>query len=401
MWSAIVYRTMLELAIPPQEFERRQEELLQYAQDEGYDGVVLFDALAIEYASGLFHLPTERPLVLGIAEGETQVVVPKLEEDHVQRHDFVVDEVHTYFDYPQGEPMQIVATMCEELGIAGGRIAADSDGSPSRNGYRGPALSEVVPGEVGVEEYVTDQREVKSEKEIELVQEASKWANLGHRLLQQRLQVGDRPVILSREIEAEATARMLDTLDTQYEMRVNGSPVSCRFTTGEVTYRPHSVNTANRVEEGDNVVTIVKATVGGYETELERTMFVGDPNDEQRKFFEIMREAQQTAIDTIAPRVPYAAVEEAVLDVFEEHGVMEYNHHHVGHNIGLDFHERPFLDVGFEGTLRYGELYTVEPALFVPEVGGFRHSDTVVVREDGAERLTYYPRNLEELIIPT
>lgn len=88
-------------------------------------------------------------------------------------------------------------------------------------------------------------------------------------------------------------------------MQVSGPPVSVRFTTGEITYRPHSVNTANRVQEGDNIVTIVKADVGGYETELERTMFVGEPSEEQRRFFDIVMETQQTAIDTMADGVSY------------------------------------------------------------------------------------------------
>jgi Xaa-Pro aminopeptidase len=391
---------MRELDIPNSEIQRRQNELIQRATADGYDGVVLFGALAVEYASGLYHLPTERPLVLGVTEEETHVVVPQLEADHVRRHDFVIDEVYSYFDYPQGEPMELVAEMCEALGIAGGDVAADSDGSPARNGYQGPALSEVIPGTVGLEEYTVDMREVKSEREVELIQEASVWANLGHRILQDKLAVGRRPVIVSQEVQAEASARMLDALGDQYEMTASAPPVTCKFTTGEVTYRPHSVNMSNRIREGDNVVTIVKSSVGGYQTELERTMFVGEPSDEQREYFAVMREAQQAAIDTIADGVPYADVEEAVLDVYEKHDVMEFNHHHIGHNIGLDFHERPFLDVGYEGTLRAGELYTVEPALFVPEVGGFRHSDTVVVREDGAERLTYYPRDIEELIVP-
>lgn len=390
---------MRELSIPRREYEQRQQDLIESATADGYDGVVLFDSMSIEYISGLYHLPTERPLVLGVTAEETQVVVPKLEEDHVEQHDFAIDETHTYFDYPQGEPMQLVTEMCAELGIESGNIAVDSDGSPPRNGYQGPSLSELIPGSVDREEYVTDMREVKSEKEVELIQEASVWANLGHRILQDKIDVGRRPVTLCSEVEAEASARMLDALGDQYEMRTGDSPVSCSFTTGEVTYRPHSVNMANTISEGDNIVTIVKASVGGYQTELERTMFVGEPSSEQREFFHIMREAQQTAIDTLADGVPYARVEEAVLDVYEKHDVMEYNHHHIGHNIGMDFHERPFLDVGYEGTLRAGELYTVEPALFVPGVGGFRHSDTVVVREDGSERLTYYPRDLEDLII--
>jgi Xaa-Pro dipeptidase len=390
---------MFELTISRNDLETRQDELMNRAETDGYDGVVLFSAAAVEYASGLFHMPTERPLALGVTHESTHVVVPMLEEDHVDRYNFAVDQVHTYFDYPQGDPMELVAEMCRELGIANGAVAADCDGSPARNGYSGPALSEIILGDVGLEEYITDMREVKSDKEIELIQEASKWANLAHRLLQEQIEVGCRPVTLSREIEAEASARMLDTLGDQYQMQVSGPPVSVRFTTGEVTYRPHSVNTANRIQEGDNIVTIVKADVGGYETELERTMFVGQPSEEQRQFFDIVMKAQQTAINTLAAGVPYADVEEAVLDVYEKHDVMEYNHHHIGHNIGLEFHERPFLDVGYEGTLRAGELYTVEPALFVSGIGGFRHSDTVLVTEDGSESLTYYPRDIEDLTI--
>ncbi|WP_092735405.1 M24 family metallopeptidase [Halopenitus persicus] len=390
---------MRELSIPRQEYEQRQEDLIEQANADGYDGVVLFDSMSIEYISGLFHLPTERPLVLGVTADETHVVVPKLEQDHVERHDFTIDKTYSYFDYPQGEPLQLVAEMCAELGINDQTIAVDSDGSPPRNGYQGPSLSELISGTVGCEEYVTDMREVKSENEVELIQEASMWANLGHQILQDKIATGKRPITLCSEVEAEASARMLDTLGDTYEMRTGDSPISCSFTTGEVTYRPHSVNMANRINKGDNIVTIVKASVGGYQTELERTMFVGEPDDKQRKFFKIMREAQQTAIDTLADGVPYARVEEAVLNVYEDHNVMEYNHHHIGHNIGMDFHERPFLDVGYDGTLRAGELYTVEPALFVPDVGGFRHSDTVVVHNDGAERLTHYSRDLEDLII--
>lgn len=154
-------------------------------------------------------MPTERPLALGVTRDETHVVVPKLEEDHVERYDFAINGVHTYFDYPQGAPMELVADMCAELGIANGSVAADSDGSPAQNGYAGPALSEVISGEVGFEEYPTDMREVKSEKEVELIQESSKWTNLSHRLLQNRIEPGKRPVTLSREIEAEASDRML------------------------------------------------------------------------------------------------------------------------------------------------------------------------------------------------
>lgn len=390
---------MRPLRMPETELRDRQNELLHRARSDGYDGVVLFGSLGVEYLTGMFHLPTERPAAVGLAQEGVHVVVPKLEEDHARNPAFAVDAVHTYFEYPQSDPMGVVGDMCAALGIADGRIAADADGSPRRNGYEGPALSSVVAGAVEVRDYTTTMRERKSDAEIDFVRTASEWANLGHRILQGKIEPGRRPVVVSQEVQAEASAAMLDTLGDKYVMTDWSPPVTCKFTAGEETYRPHSVDQTKEIREGDNVVSIVKAQVGGYLTELERTMFVGEPSDEQREYFDIVTEAQSIAIDAIAPGVEYAAVENAVLDHYRELGVESYNHHHIGHNIGLDFHERPFLDVGYEGTISEGELYTVEPALFVPGLGGFRHSDTVVVTPDGTEQLTYYPKSIDELVV--
>lgn len=126
-----------------------------------------------------------------------------------------------------------------------------------------------------------------------------------------------------------------------------------------------------QIERGDNIVTMVKPNIGGYTTELERTMFVGEASDDQRAYFEIMKESQEIAIGAIGPGVEYATVEEAVVDYYEEQGVAEYTQHHVGHNIGMEGHERPFLDIDCEGEISPGELFTVEPGFYVPELGGF------------------------------
>ncbi len=390
---------MRMLRTPREEYRQRQLKLYTAAANDGYDGVILFGTIAVEYITGMYHLPTERPVAVGITQDEVHAVVPELERAHAENEAFAIDEVHCYFDYPQGKPMSVIASMCSALGIDDGLIVADSDGSPERNGYVGPSLSSLIPGEVTVHDYVTTMREQKSSTEIELVAEASQWANVAHQILQDKIEVGRRPVIISQEVKAEATKALLDTLGDKYEMTTPRSPVTCKFTTGDVTFEPHSVDQTTPIERGDNIVSIVKANIGGYQTELERTMFVGGPNSKQRHFFKIMSESQSLAIEALEPGVEYAEVERVVVDFYEEMGVMEFAQHHIGHNIGLDFHERPFLDVGYEGTLSEGELYTVEPGLFVPDVGGFRHSDTVVVTEDGAKELTYYPKDIESLTI--
>lgn len=138
----------------------------------------------------------------------------------------------------------------------------------------------------------------------------------------------------------------------------------------------------------------------GYHSELERTMVIGTPTAEQRRLFEHMKAMQEVAFGAIRPGARCSDVDRAVQDYFEVHGLMEYWKHHSGHAIGLRYHEAPFLDLGDHTEIVPGMVFTVEPGLYVPGLGGFRHSDTVAVTVDGVEYLTYYPRDLESLTLP-
>jgi len=109
---------------------------------------------------------------------------------------------------------------------------------------------------------------------------------------------------------------------------------------------------------------------------------------------------QTLAIETLQPGIPCAQVDRAVRAYYQEHELFPYWKHHSGHAIGLRYHEAPYLDHGDPTLIRPGMVFTVEPGLYSPDLGGFRHSDTVLVTEQGAEMLTYYPRDLESLTIP-
>jgi Xaa-Pro aminopeptidase len=98
--------------------------------------------------------------------------------------------------------------------------------------------------------------------------------------------------------------------------------------------------------------------------------------------------------------VTCASVDRQVRDYFEANGLMENWRHHTGHAKSTLIHEAPFLDVGDDRMIEIGMVFTVEPGVYVPDFAGFRHSDTVAVTEDGIEFLTYYPRDLESMIIP-
>ena len=129
-------------------------------------------------------------------------------------------------------------------------------------------------------------------------------------------------------------------------------------------------------------------------------MVIGEPTDEQRRMFDHMVALQDIAFDAIKPGARCSDVDKAVRAYFDEHDLMPYWRHHTGHAIGLRYHEGPFLDTGDDTEIVPGMVFTVEPGLYSPELGGFRHSDTAVVTEDGIELVTYYPRDLESLTLP-
>ena len=137
----------------------------------------------------------------------------------------------------------------------------------------------------------------------------------------------------------------------------------------------------------------------GYNAELERAMVIGPPTEEMRRLFSHMLAAQETAFDALRPGVTCADVDNAVLDYFAANDLMPYWRQHVGHAIGLRDHEAPFLDTGDHTRVEEGMVFTIEPGVYSSEIGGFRHSDTVVVTADGIEILTDYPRDLDSLTI--
>src|SRR5206468_12250122 len=115
--------------------------------------------------------------------------------------------------------------------------------------------------------------------------------------------------------------------------------------------------------------------------------------------FAAMLARQARAIETTAPGAPAGEVERATVRVAEDPGVADNLRHHADHSIGLEGHEAPFLARGDDAVLEPGMVFTVEPGLYLKEVGGFRHSDTVVITEDGRRVMTDYPRELRDLIV--
>ncbi len=392
------------ISIPSEEYATRVDHLLSKIKADGLSGVVLFDNHYILYYTGFAFVPTERPIAFAVnAAGERAMFVPRLETEHAKSHS-IIQRVDYYLEYPyQPHPMEVLKDMLLDMNFDGD-IGADHDGYPWILGYRGPDLSSLMGAKIHkITGFIEDQMMIKSEAEIALIRESVKWGHLAHVLLQRYTRPGLTETEVSQRASQEANLVMLDAIGPIYRAQSpfsDGAGAGYRGQIGRNAAIPHSLANNIIFQEGDVLVTGAGAPVWGYNSELERTMVIGNPSDDQKWMFDHMVALQDTAFSVLQPGAKCSDVDRAVRAYYDQHDLMPYWKHHVGHAIGLRYHEAPFLDLGDETVIQPGMVFTVEPGLYNPQLGGFRHSDTLLITDEGNEILTYYPRDLDSLIIP-
>jgi Xaa-Pro dipeptidase len=385
-----------------EEFEERRERLLDHVRREGLSGYVLFGADYIQYFTGFWFLSNERPVIYAeSAGGESAIFVPEFEVERTRAEaDF--ERVESYPEYPGIEhPMLVFARVLDDLGIRGA-TGADGDGYPGILGYQGPSLSDVAGISVApLGDLIESLMRRKSTNEIELIRESGRWCAHAHRLLQEYSVPGATEAEASLRASTEATLALLAEHGEVGGMSSSsGASAGYRGQIGLRSSWAHAVAHNIEFKAGDVLVTETSAPIHGYNAELERAMIIGPPTDEMRRLFEHTVASQDAAFAAIHPGATCADVDRAVMRYLEQHDLLRYWRQHTGHGIGLRNHESPFLDIGDHTPLEPGMVFTIEPGLYDAAIGGFRHSDTVVVTEDGMDVLTDYPSDIESLTLP-
>ena len=160
---------------------------------------------------------------------------------------------------------------------------------------------------------------------------------------------------------------------------------------------PHGRASEKIIEDGDFITMDFGCIYKGYCSDMTRTVVVGEASEKQKKVYETVLKAQEAALKAIKPGISGKDADKVARDIITEEGFGEYFGHGLGHGVGLEVHEAPRLAPIGEKILRENMVVTDEPGIYIPDFGGVRIEDLIVVTEDGCERLSTSPKHLIQI----
>ena len=248
------------------------------------------------------------------------------------------------------------------------------------------ALAAVLPHAAWKNVNLVGLRAVKTPEEMQLIRRAVALSDEAFLQLLPHIRAGRKESELAAELE--------------YNMRKLGSTKPSFETicaSGKRSALPHGVASDKVVEEGDFITFDFGATYGGYCSDITRTVVVGKAAPWQKEIYDIVLQANLLGEKTLKAGLTGIQVDGAVRDFIGSKGYGPNFGHGLGHGVGLDIHEKPVLNRANGQPLPAGAVVTIEPGIYLPDKGGVRIEDTVLVTETGCERLTSVPKELKEL----
>ncbi|MED1953561.1 M24 family metallopeptidase [Brevibacillus centrosporus] len=272
-----------------------------------------------------------------------------------------------------------VARIAEEMGIT--RLGFEED-NLTYSLHR--KYAEAVKGElVATSGVIEGLRMIKTAEELGKIRTAAQIADAAFAHITSFLRSGITELDVSNELEM-----------FMRKQGAAGSAFDMIIASGHRSALPHGVASEKVIQAGDMVTMDFGALYQGYRSDITRTVAVGNPSDQLKEIYQIVLEARNRAVAGIRPGISGKEADAFARDFITEKGYGERFGHGMGHGVGLDIHEEPFMSTRCTAILQPGMVLTVEPGIYLPEIGGVRIEDDLVVTEVGNEVLTHSPRDL-------
>jgi Xaa-Pro dipeptidase len=369
-----------------EERRQRQEKACQLMRSDHIDALLLMEGTSLNYFTGIRWWGGERLFALVLpAKGKAFYVCPAFEEERAREQiatapDGERPDVRTWQE--DDNPYRLFAQGLRDRGISAGTLGMEE----TVRFLFSDAVAKAAPqvNIVSGTPVTAGCRMVKSKHEIELMRLANKVTLTAYEAAYRALREG----MTQSAVEDLITAAYIQL----------GFPGEATVQIGEYSSFPHGSATPQVIREGKIVMVDDGCTVEGYQSDITRTFVLGKPSDRMKKVFDTVHQAQTAALKTARPGLECQAVDAAARKVITDEGYgpdYKYFTHRVGHGIGMDEHEWPYLVRGNTTPMIANMTFSDEPGIYIRGEFGVRLEDDMHITEDGAELFTPQSPSLE------
>lgn len=355
--------------------EIRLEKVKKRLQEQDIDMCFIQTKENVFYLTNFYTDPHERLMGLFLFKHNDPIFVcPKMEINQMKASGWSYDIIG-YSDHEN--PWDLIDGKIRKQNLHSLKIIAVEKEEISYS--RVESLQKLVPGAtlVSAEEMLNSFRVIKDNKEIEILREAAKLADYG-------VQVGIE-ALKDGITEMEVLAKI------EYELKKKGireMSFSTMVLFGEKSGDPHGNPGLKKLTKGDFVLFDLGVVLDGYCSDITRTYVYKSFNEKQKEIYETVLQAQLAAIEISKPGVRIGDLDRIARKVITDAGYGDYFPHRLGHGLGINVHEFPSMNSINNDVLKEGMVYTIEPGIYLPSLGGVRIEDDLLITKNGHEILT-------------
>jgi Xaa-Pro dipeptidase len=362
---------------------QRLQSLSKWLKEQNYSFAFLTSTSNVFYLTNFYTNPHERLLGLFVFPDyeEPLLVCPSMEVEQAKQAGWQYDIIG-YSD--SGSPWELIHKALKKRNIKEvERMAVEKE---QLSYQRAEELMNRYPAAqlFSVETKMNDLRLIKNKKEIDILADAAKLADFGVEVGVQALKEG------ITEMEVLAVI--------EYELKKKGvreMSFSTMVLFGEKSGQPHGNPGQRKLNQGDFVLFDLGAVLDGYCSDITRTVAFKNVNDRQKKVYDLVLKAQLETLKLCKPGVRIGDLDQTARTIIEDGGYGKFFPHRIGHGLGIEVHEYPSMNEKNDGLLQEGMVFTIEPGIYLPDLGGVRIEDDVLITDNGSKTLTHYPKTLQ------
>ena len=372
-------------------YNQTRKLLLNFIEEKGLEGYLVTNPANIFYFTGFFYVTNERPSGFYISkDNKSKLFIPLLEKENSENT--VVDNILIYEEFPgKINPYSFMAENINEKNI-GTDINNIKIIDQIKNNFQ----------KLDYEADIKNFRYQKLEEEINLISEAAKYADLTLEFLKDHAdhminnQTNERELV--KFCTEEAKKEMLNNLSADFDE--TPCNVVATIHSGPRGAFPHGKSLSRIPKKNETLICGVGACVGGLYAESGVTFILGEPNHDQMNIINTMKEVNDEVISNLKEGIECEDINQIATRIYKDSGYFEFVRHRIGHGMGFEGHEAPWLSPGDKTVLKKNMIFSNEPGIYRPNIDGYRTISSMIVETNNGRQITkFLDKSIDNRII--